>query len=67
MHCGHGRVDTIKQLVELELIINIINSEICMVEVKHMLKHTCGSKGLFHLAEDFTITLFLLLYYLLQI
>jgi len=39
VHCGHGQVDIIKQLVELDLFIIIIiiiifiNSEICMVEV----------------------------------
>ena len=39
MHCVLGRVDIIKQIVELDLftiiiiIIIIINSEICMVEV----------------------------------
>jgi hypothetical protein len=39
VHCGHGRVDTIKQVVEPDLFIIIIiiiiinNSEICMAEV----------------------------------
>jgi hypothetical protein len=52
-------VDIIKQLVELDqfiiiIVIIIINSEICMAEVKHILMHTCESKCLFHSTEDFT-------------
>jgi hypothetical protein len=65
MHCGHGRVDIVKQLVGLDLFNNNNNnnSEICVVEVKNMLKHARESKYLFHSIEDFTncfifITLF---------
>jgi hypothetical protein len=49
-------VDIIKHLVKLDqfIIIIIINSEICMTEVKHKLMHTCESKCLFHSTEDFT-------------